>query len=387
MRIRTTMAAFSCSYSMSCALLSLVDVLSLSTLSNAASAGQAHKQNEHVDDAWCRSNHTHIAWRTSDTNTVEVADTTLSRSRRLHQRYAHPNARKQPKPSNLTCRWQTRPEAEMDAYRFLRQNVMTFDLPFLETLGFDDQNDGQDAPDGLSGGLIGPTIQYAVEAKIQFGYADELPLEIWQEYVLNYANLNEGRSNWRPYLWKKLRLLVNPEDTVQEAVLALNRDMWKILAPADTDCITFISSETPLIFDPMSVLVFGHASCTGLAILFTTALRTVGVPARVAGTPAWYQDREGGNHNWVEVWEHGTWKFLEPSPNQTVVDTLDRDPCERWFCSRTRFNYLANTTQVSSARLHSVDTEFFRLAWEWNNADVPAEDMSELYQRTCSQCP
>jgi hypothetical protein len=37
--------------------------------------------------------------------------------------------------------------------------------------------------------------------------------------------------------------------------------------------------------------------------------------------------------------------------------------------------------------LRSVDTEFFRLAWEWNNADVPAEDMSELYQSTCSQCP
>jgi hypothetical protein len=380
------MVAVGCSSIMSCALLPLVVLLSLSTLSSAASASKIHTRNEHGDDA-CRSNHTHIAWRstvttgtpvTADTDTGDSNDATLSRSRRLHKRDDSGN------PSTLTCRWQTRPEAEMDAYRFLRENVMTFDLPFLETLGFDE---GEDAPDGLSGGLIGPTIQYAVEAKIQFGYADELPLEIWQEYVLNYANLNEGRTNWRPFLWNKLRLLLNQDDTVQDAVKALNTDMWKILAPVDTECITFVSSETPLIFDPMSVLVFGHASCTGLAILFTTALRTAGVAARVAGTPAWHQDREGGNHNWVEVWEHGSWKFLEPSPNQTIVDTLDRDPCERWFCSRTRFNYQANTTLVSSARLRSVDTEFFRLAWEWNNADVPAEDMSELYQSTCSQCP
>jgi transglutaminase-like putative cysteine protease len=375
------MMAFSFSYRMSCTLLSLVVLLSVS---NAASASNLHTQKEHGDGDACRSNHTHIAWRSTAGTPVasdtDAAVTTLSRSRRLHQ-----SDDPTPKSSTLTCSLQTRAEAEMDAYRFLRQNVMMFDLPFLETLGFDDEE--EPSPDGLSGGLIGPTIQYAVEAKIQFRYADELPLDIWQEYVLNYANLNEGRTNWRPFLWNKLRLLLNQDDTVQDAVKALNTDMWKILAPVDTDCITFVASETPLIFDPMSVLVFGHASCTGLAILFVTALRTAGVAARVAGTPAWHQEREGGNHDWVEVWEHGTWKFLEPSANQTIVDTLDRDPCERWFCSRTRFNYQANTTLVSAARLRSVDTEFFRLAWEWNNADVPAEDMSELYQSTCSQCP
>jgi transglutaminase-like putative cysteine protease len=386
MRIGTKMAVFSYSYRMSCTLLSLIVLLSVSS---AASTSNISNKKEHGDEDACRSNHTHIAWRsaittltsvpydtTRDTGDAEV--TTLSRSRRLHQR-------DDPEPSTLNCSWQTRSEAEMDAYRFLRQNVMTFDLPFLETLGFDDEE--EPAPDGLSGGLIGPTIQYAVEAKIQFRYADELPLDIWQEYVLNYANLNEGRTNWRPFLWNSLRVFLNPDDTVQDVVKALNTDMWQILAPAGTDCITFVPSETPLIFDPMSVLVFGHASCTGLAILFVTALRTAGVAARVAGTPAWHQEREGGNHDWVEVWEHGNWKFLEPSPNQTIVDTLDRDPCERWFCSRTRFSYQANTTLVSAARLRSVDTEFFRLAWEWNNADVPAEDMSELYQSTCSQCP
>lgn len=66
--------------------------------------------------------------------------------------------------------------------------------------------------------------------------------------------------------------------------------------------IVFKSSQTPLIYDPMSVLSFGYGSCTGVSIFFIDALRSVGVPSRIAGTPAWNGDVSNGNHNWVEVW-------------------------------------------------------------------------------------
>jgi len=39
------------------------------------------------------------------------------------------------------------------------------------------------------------------------------------------------------------------------------------------------------------------ASCTGLSILLVDALRSVGIPARFAGTAAWHDDR--GNHSWT----------------------------------------------------------------------------------------
>ena len=45
------------------------------------------------------------------------------------------------------------------------------------------------------------------------------------------------------------------------------------------------------------------------------ACRAVGVPARVAGTPLWFNKR--GNHTWVEVWDDG-WHFMgaaEPDKN------------------------------------------------------------------------
>jgi hypothetical protein len=84
---------------------------------------------------------------------------------------------------------------------------------------------------------------------------------------------------------------------------------------------------------------------------------------------------------------------LEPSPNQTVVDTLDRNPCERWFCHRGNFHYNSSetntsTTLVSAARLVSSEATntFVRLAWEWNCPDVPGDDVSAYYQRICSQC-
>ena len=65
--------------------------------------------------------------------------------------------------------------------------------------------------------------------------------------------------------------------------------------------VVFKSSQTPLIYDPMSTIVFGYASCTGVSILFGDALRAAGVPARMAGTPAWNGNPHNGNHNWIEV--------------------------------------------------------------------------------------
>ena len=71
-----------------------------------------------------------------------------------------------------------------------------------------------------------------------------------------------------------------------------------------------------LIMDPMSTITFGFASCTGVSILYTDALRAVGVPARLVGTPAWNGEVENGNHNWVEVYTGptGGWSFIEGAP-------------------------------------------------------------------------
>lgn len=324
----------------------------------------------------------------------------------------------------MTCTWQTPGDATRAAQDYLRQNVMQFDLPFLSTMGFSEE--ATDNVDGLADGMIGPTIDLAFAAKHQFLYTDTLPRELFYEYVLNYANVNEGRTNWRPLLWKKLvqPLLLSeyrnndndnnpdldahynnnnnsmenrpPALDSKNVVALFNEKMWTMLAPADADPvngIVFHSGQAPAILDPMSTMMYGYGSCTGLSLLLVNALRTAGVPARMAGTPAWYGNRTAGNHNWVEVYSNETWYFLESSPAALSLDTLDRNPCQRWFCTPDRFPAMHGTddtptTKVYAARLDSSSSStFFRLAWEWSNQDVPAEDRTQYYHEICSQCP
>jgi hypothetical protein len=303
-------------------------------------------------------------------------------------------------------------------------------------MGFHDRNDTDDSSsvDGLADGLIGPVLDHAIQAKIAFAYTDRLPKSIWREYVLNYANLNEARNNIRPLLWKRVvqplffsnqantsmhdddEIPDNEHRTIIDTVRILNSHMWKLLAPDPSSSIVFVAGQTPAIFDPMSVLMYGYASCTGLAILFVQTLRAAGVPARVVGTPAWNGNVSHGNHNWVEVYdttnisttnqknethkfndddndflEDDPWSFLEPSPGVEPkdVDTLDRDPCQRWFCHPDRFE----NTDSFAARLDAQHaTTKFPLAWEpdhhhchpsENAAHVPAENRTAFYRRIC----
>jgi len=322
-----------------------------------------------AEDESCRSNATHVAWHVQDF--PNDGDRTSSVRRSLS--------------ANTHCEYQNITEATQEAYTYLRQNVMPFDLPFLETHGFHD-DDNSDLPDGLDDGMIGRTIAYALRAKQEFNYTDTLPKEIWQEYVLNYANTNEARSNWRPLLWKKLRHLVTPEmyNNISAVVRTTNAEMWKLLAPTDSECIVFKSGSTPLIFDPMSIMTFGYASCTGTSILLVNALRTLGVPARMAGTAAWNQNISQGNHNWVEVYKDGGWYFLEPAPGLSDVDDLERPPHARWFCNTKSFGPIShNTTLVYAARLTRGRGVSYPMAWELGNTDVPGEDVSRYYRDVC----
>ena len=324
-----------------------------------------------------RSNETHLIWKVEN-----VPQSATARS--LRSEGALP-----------LYQVQTLADAEAECLKFLQDNIMTFDLPFQETMGFP-SGDGGDEADGLGNGLIGPTIELALRAKIDYPWTDELPKEIFMEYVLNYANLNEARTNWRPLLVEALKfneseLWTSGSANLTSVVTWVNQHLWTKLGRGPDRPIIFKPSQTPLIFDPMSTIAYGYASCTGTSILFANALRAVGIPARVAGTPAWYGDRYKGNHNWVEVFDtnlesEDKWKFLEPSPANAGLDTLDKDPCERWFCQGSRYP----SSRVYAARLlkdaASTPATFFPLAWEWKNQDVPGVDRTQYYTNICESC-
>ena len=76
------------------------------------------------------------------------------------------------------------------------------------------------------------------------------------------------RNNWRPYLTEVVdRILsdhLDVSDTnleIEDLVRTINENMW-VRSYLGND-VVFKSSQTPLIYDPMSTIVFGFASCTG----------------------------------------------------------------------------------------------------------------------------
>ena len=143
--------------------------------------------------------------------------------------------------------------------------------------------------EGLPHGLVGTNVRLAVDAK-SYPWTNQIPEDIFMEYVVPFVNLNEPRTNWRPLLTASLeptvkRLLKQHSDNhkldMKDVVHAVNSNLWKALGG-----IGFKEQQTPLIFDPMSTIAYKYASCSGLSILFVNALRSVGVPARIAVSPS-----------------------------------------------------------------------------------------------------
>jgi len=175
--------------------------------------------------------------------------------------------------------------------------------------------------------------------------------------------------------------------SIEEVVTILNDKLWSVLRPQGE--IKFKGEQTPLIYDPMSVIDYGYASCTGLSILLVDALRSVGVPARIAGTPAWHGNMSDGNHNWVEVWLgpgqglHGeAWSFIESKPaggNENFTD-----PCDKWFCNPSHFD---GKTEAFAPQYHrQSNATFYPMAWDVQNENVPGVDRTDYYNALCQPC-
>jgi hypothetical protein len=268
-------------------------------------------------------------------------------------------------------------EATEAATRFLRENMPAFDRANEATL--------------FDGGIVEPTVNISLAVKANttaFPWAAGVSRSAFNDYVLPYANVNEARNNWRPLLYRLLAPLVAGDNvtTLEDAADAINAGMWKALGREDKP-IVFKSEQTPLIYDPMSTIVYGFASCTGVSILYVDALRSVGIPARVVGTPAWNGKESNGNHNWVEVLLEGGWSFNEAAP--AGPGEKFGTPCDKWFCTKAKFvagAAPANATEVFAAKFSQTGKTRFPMAWDLQNKDVPGIDRSAYYAATCSKC-
>ena len=136
-----------------------------------------------------------------------------------------------------------------------------------------------------------------------------------------------------------------------------------------------------------------NGSCTAMSVFLITALRFAGVPARIVGTPHWNNPANDGNHNWVEVYTSSGWSWVDQRRPDKIVLPLNQS----WFYPEWTQNnsvphmgnlsiYAASFMPVNalnSARYPKgrfvEEADWFKLAWDWENHDVPAWDVSGVY--------
>lgn len=209
-------------------------------------------------------------------------------------------------------------------------------------------------------------VALAHEALAAAPWRDQIPPELFCNDILPYACVNERREAWRRPLREKCLPLIPECRTPGEAACRLNERLFPLVN------VKYSTQRRRADQAPLESMESGLASCTGLSILLVEACRSVGVPARLAGTPSWVDKR--GNHTWVEVWDHG-WHFLgaaEPDPAG-----LDRG----WFAgdaARARRDEREFAIYASSFRHTGLS---FPLVWAPRADYVPAVNVTDRYTR------
>lgn len=215
----------------------------------------------------------------------------------------------------------------------------------------------------LSADFLLENVEYAYKARAEFPWAKEVPDSVFLNDVVAYANLNENRENWRKDFYERFKKYVAPCKTMREAIDSVNRNV------RDELLVDYNTKREKPDQAPYESMRQHMASCSGLSILLTDAFRAVGIPSRVAGTPAWHDDR--GNHNWNEVWIDGQWRFTEYYPS----DDLDQS----WFLTDAGKAIKEDVRKAIYAASFKPTGSYFPLVWDEDIRYVHAENVTDRY--------
>ena len=134
-------------------------------------------------------------------------------------------------------------------------------------------------------------------------WGKDIPQDIFLNYILPYASVNERRDSWREDFHHRFIKIAIRQKTIDQAAIVLNRYVFKVFHVSYN-----LSKRSKPDQSPYETIQSHYASCTGLSILLIDALRSVGIPARLVATPMWADN--SGNHTWVEIWDEGKWHYL-----------------------------------------------------------------------------
>ena len=246
--------------------------------------------------------------------------------------------------AQIELAWRQTPKNQRAATQFLLENAPDSDLQ------------------SLTAAFLRTQVQLAFEAHAASPWKSSLPEDVFFNDVLPYASLTERRDDVRAQLRQLSLPLVAGIKSPGAAGLALNRKIFPLVK------VKYSTERARPDQSPIESMKSGIASCSGLSILLVDACRSVGIPARVVGTPMWANGR--GNHTWVEVWDNG-WHFIGAAEG----DDLDKG----WFtgdASKANTGKAENAIYATSWK--KTDT-FFPMVWDTNNQNVGAQNVTLRY--------
>ncbi|MCK6500279.1 MAG: hypothetical protein L6Q38_12470, partial [Nitrospira sp.] len=224
----------------------------------------------------------------------------------------------------------------------------------------------------LSSEFLQQNLDLAFQARSEFPWAREVPVDLFHNDVLPYAVFDETREPWRAGMLEKARALVKDAKTASEAAQALNRDLFKLIN------VHYNTGRKRPNQSPGESIAINKATCTGLAIILVDACRAVGIPARGVGTPMWTNER--GNHTWVEIWD-GDWHF-------TGADEFDAQGLNRgWFvadAAKAKADVPRYSIYATSWKRDGVT---FPLVWARRSTEVAAVNVTARYARPEATAP
>ncbi|WP_265594587.1 transglutaminase domain-containing protein [Haloferula sp. BvORR071] len=217
----------------------------------------------------------------------------------------------------------------------------------------------------LDAAFLAENLDLAFQARSEFPWAKDVPEDVFLNDVLPYAVFDETREAWRKDYMEKARWVVKDAKTITEATQALNRDFFKIVN------VHYNTGRKQPNQSPSESAAIGKATCTGLSIILVDVCRSVGIPARAAGTPLWANER--GNHTWTEVWDGGKWYFIG-------ADEYDKEGLDRgWFVN--------DAGQASEPKYGIYATSWkkgdlaFPMVWNPGSKDVGAVSVTARYAK------
>ncbi len=195
-------------------------------------------------------------------------------------------------------------------------------------------------------------------------WGSEIPKEVFFDAILPYANVNERREDWRSDFSVRFADIIKDAQTPSEAAVLLNQEIFNRVG------VKYSTKRPKADQSPFESMEAGLASCSGLSILLIDACRSVGVPARFAGTPLWYN--KSGNHSWVEIWDEG-WHFTGAA--EPTGDELNKG----WFTGSAGKATKGHPDHAIYAVTWEASDKHFPLVWRPNDTTYGAIDVTDTY--------